>query len=129
MNNPMSKRRRIFLATIAGASAAIAATAVLSAAEADAATDSYIALSYSAVDQSWGWGRNANIDTAVARSLHECGIYGDGCVYVAVEKNYCVAIAAFEDDYSLGRGSTANEAGQMAAHGLARSKILFSGCA
>lgn len=129
MNTPGSKNRRIKLALIAGVSAAIAATAVITAADAAAAPDNYIALSYSAVDQAWGWGTHGDANTAVARSLHECSIHGDQCVYVALQNNGCVAVAAFEDEYAIGQGATRHDAVQQAAHGLARSRVLYAGCA
>ena len=121
-------RRQIMAVTMMSAVAAVAGS-IVTAEPAHAASGNYIALSYSTVDQSWGWGRHTDANTAVARSLYECSQYGDQCVYVAIEKDYCVAVAAFQDKFALGRGRTANDAGQMAAHGLARSRILYSGCA
>lgn len=89
--NLTTPRRRAIVASML---AAAAVTGVLgSTAPAAAASDKYVALSYSPSYRHYAFGINENKDAAVGRSMFACNERAGACQLLAWSKNGCVALA------------------------------------
>jgi hypothetical protein len=98
------------------------------AAPADAASDKFIAVSYSQATGMWGRAQSTNLDAAIAGSLSQCGGH---CAVASWSRNGCVALAVNRPQYWYGwHGSNLRDAQQGA---LQRSGpgswVVWSGCA
>ena len=128
------RRRRFLAATMLVAAGAAASSMLAPAAPANAATN-YVALSYSPVDDDFGFAKDGNRDRAVTRSLSNCGYVASHCVYIALSKNGCVALATRGVNpnggpaaYGGGSGSNRTQAQQAALRASGGGIIDFTYC-
>lgn len=127
MTSTLKGRRMTASAMLAAAAATTVLGALGAAGPADAASDKYIAVSYSQATGLWGRAQSTNLDAAIAGSLSQCG---GQCAVASWSKNGCVALAVSRPQYWYGwHGSTLREAQQGA---LQRSGpgswVVWSGC-
>ncbi|GLP74631.1 hypothetical protein TUM20983_17410 [Mycobacterium antarcticum] len=111
--NLTTPRRRAIVASML---AAAAVTGVLgSTAPAAAASDKYVALSYSPSYRHYAFGINENKDAAVGRSMFACNERAGACQLLAWSKNGCVALAQGNGGTYYGwHGATKTDAQQGA---------------
>ncbi len=131
-----SRQRRIAAALLVTAGATTAG-ALVAAAPANADGDTYVAISFSPENGSYGWGNKYDTeDGARIRSLTECqDSGGTHCVFIAWAKNGCAALAVSNrnayggyDHYYGWYGPTAAAAEQQALAKNGGGQILISQC-
>jgi hypothetical protein len=111
-------------------SGALAAGALATAPPAMAASK-YVAIAYSPVTHSYGYGRNQpTLDAAHVRALDECSKAGGShCVTVTWAQTSCAALAVKGEDYYGWYGATLQAAEQEALQRNGGGVIAVSRCA
>lgn len=106
------------------------ASALGSAATANAAPDLFIALSYSFQNNISGIAVTDNSEQSRINSLANCqDSGGNHCVTFAIEKNTCVALAILgQDEWNTATGATRKDAEDQALAQNPGSHVAVSGC-